>query len=109
MPINEHAQAIRDHYVEAPGDTIHQVAEALEIAPAEVAEVLDTHQVDSDGKIKDLGAGQGGGWVPTVPEPELRGTHIGYRWPDGCFHDQPYEPGVPPGRSTVDPQGKLEG
>lgn len=50
--------------------TVNEIAEGIEADPEQVAEILDTHVVDEDGKIAHAGAGSGGGWVPPEPEQE---------------------------------------
>lgn len=101
--VHEHAEALRDFYKENPEGTIDEAVEVLDIEDfghQDVAEILNSHFVDEDGNIENLGFGQGGGWV-LLPNQELVGTDIGYRWPDRQLREEPFDPENPEHRKLA--------
>jgi hypothetical protein len=74
--------------------TINLIASQLDAQLDDVAYVIRSYEV-VDGVPQHNGMDQGGGWVPE--EQQLEGytpenpEFVGYRWPDGELHDEPYE------------------
>lgn len=44
--------------------TVQEIAEQFDLEEGEVVQILDSHIVDDDGNVEEVGPGQGGGWAP---------------------------------------------
>ena len=58
------ARKVQKHYAANPDHEISHVSKELGETPGRITFILDEFLVGEDGKVKHVGPGGGGGWVP---------------------------------------------
>ena len=70
--VHESASDIDSFLKENPEATVGDIAKAHDLEADDVIVIIDSHLVDEDGNIDNIGPGQGGGWHPAVLAEEAR-------------------------------------
>lgn len=100
MELDELALKVKEAYAENPHLTVNLAASHIgDCSVQDVVTVLDEYVVTDDG-VEHVGAGQGGGWAPSIV-PEFEPTMIGWRWPDQSIREIPFDIDDPEHREAM--------